>query len=108
MPLEVNDRTRAVLDALEAAYTSSLMEMGEVAERHAKEYVPVRTGFLRDSIHHRMEGDRRVAVFTDTDYAAHVEFGTVSQRAQPYLRPTLNNHVTEYRDIFVKHVKSIE
>ena len=108
MSLEVSDRTKAVLDGLDAAYTESLMEMGEVAEKHAREYVPVRTGFLRDSIHHRMDGDRAVDVYTDTEYAADVEFGTVRQRAQPYMRPALDNHVMEYREIFIKHIQALD
>lgn len=48
--------------------------------------VPVDTGRLRASI--RVEtSDDGFELSADTPYAAFVEYGTVRQRAQPYLRP---------------------
>ncbi len=57
----------------------------------AKQYVPIDTGALRDSI----KAERIVAnqyilrgdITANTVYALYVEFGTYKMRAQPYLRP---------------------
>lgn len=49
---------------------------------------PVRTGALRDSIAHTVDGDT-VRIGSDLDYAGFVEEGTRYMRAEPYLRPAL-------------------
>lgn len=54
---------------------------------------PVDTGRLRASITHNL-GKDSTSVFadvgTDVEYAPYVEFGTVRNRAQPFLRPALD------------------
>jgi len=57
----------------------------------ARQLAPVKTGALRDSIHIEA-GDtplsrKVVAGGGAVDYAAHVEYGTASNPAQPFLTP---------------------
>lgn len=53
----------------------------------AKRIVPVDTGALRNSIQYTKISDLEAEVGTNIEYAPHVEFGTIKQRAQPYLTP---------------------
>lgn len=49
--------------------------LGEAIERDAKRYAPVRTGRLRESIRHYLEGHTLI-VEAGAAYAAYVELGT--------------------------------
>lgn len=44
-------------------------------------------------------GTRKYRVGTNADYAVHVEFGTSSNQAQPYLRPAVEKAVNELDEI---------
>jgi HK97 gp10 family phage protein len=60
----------------------------------AKKRCPVDTGTLRRSIHTedgKISSTRaEVVIGTDVDYAPYVEYGTGRMRAQPYMRPALD------------------
>ena len=59
----------------------------------------VRTGNLRSSITH-VSDDRSATVGTNVEYAPYVEFGTSRGMApRPYIRPAIENHMTEYENI---------
>ena len=89
-----------VLRALNSAIESGMEQIGEAAEHHAKDLAPVKTGALRDSIHHRNAGDHTQEIGTDTiPYAGFVELGTRKMHAQPYLRPAAENYGSEYVQI---------
>ena len=91
MPLQNNPPTlRAALDA--AAHTA-LSTIAALAADHARANAPVSTGRLRDSLTPAVEG-RAAAVSTDVPYAAQVELNV-----RPYLRPALEDHLAEYRQI---------
>lgn len=76
--------------------------------QEAKTLVPVRTGFLRDSIHSidPQETGKTVVgnVTADAHYAFFVEFGTVKMAAQPYLRPALDTTREAVRSIFASNL----
>lgn len=55
----------------------------------AKRLVPVDTGELRDSLEIR-ETPNGIELYAGTDHALPVEFGTVHQEAQPYMRPAID------------------
>jgi len=59
--------------------------------REAKQNAPVDTGRLRSSITADLAkaNNLQVRVGTNVEYADDVEFGTVNQPAQPYLRPAV-------------------
>jgi HK97 gp10 family phage protein len=61
-------------------------------QNRARQLSPVDTGRLRSSINHKAGRDRKgyyVDVGSNVKYAPFVEFGTMKQPAQPYLRPAL-------------------
>jgi HK97 gp10 family phage protein len=78
---------------------------GRLIEGQAKANAPVRTGRLKNSINSRVSGDVAI-VGTAVEYAAHVEYGTKYQKAQPYMRPAIDSNrkklVKLYEDIVRK------
>lgn len=61
-------------------------------EADAKRRSAVDTGAMRSSIGHDLKGDGRNAAMTadigpTVEYAPHVEYGTVRQAPQPFMRP---------------------
>lgn len=74
---------------------AALRAGGLMIETPAKAKAPVLTGNLRRSIHTEVStgGEKAEArVGTNVEYGPHVEFGTSSQRAQPYLRPAYDGN----------------
>jgi HK97 gp10 family phage protein len=71
-----------------------LKKLGLRVQRGAKRRCPVDTGRLRSSIAEELGTDARglvEVIGTDVNYAPHVEFGTSRMRAQPFLRPALDD-----------------
>lgn len=67
-------------------------------QRRAKEFVPVDTGRLRDSIRVTQTGKAsfNVGPGDEVEYAEYVEFGTSRSPAQPYMRPALEAERREF------------
>jgi len=62
-------------------------------ESDAKRNCPVDEGLLRASIDHKINnGTLSATVGSNLDYSKFLEFGTVKQRAQPYLYPALQSN----------------
>ena len=74
--------------SLEKYVDTPLQSAVAAAAGYAEAYrlVPVDTGRLRASIRVKIDDDG-FELSADTPYAAFVEYGTIRQRAQPYLRP---------------------
>ena len=115
--IEVNniDEVRRALQeqagvALEAmglqAENYAVMEL-ETPKPHADGSVRpnVDTGRLVNSITHVVENETTVAIGTNVEYAAYVELGTQKTKAQPYLRPAVEDHGTQYRQLAERHLK---
>ena len=123
-----------VLDELDEKIEIALEEIGLEAEKYAKMKCTVDTGLLRNSITHALDGEstaiteytddaekqkgsysgnapkesggkRVVYIGTNVEYAPYVEFGTSKQKAQPYLKPAVTNHIDEYRKIVKSTLK---
>ena len=94
------DNTAKVGKELDEACKRALEICGGKGETYAKLRCPVRTGNLRNSITHQVASDgRSVDIGTNVEYAPYVELGTYKSRAQPYLRPAIENHLEEYKNI---------
>lgn len=67
----------------------------------AQKRSPVDTGALRRSIRLSLEnGNLKAVVKTNVPYAKFVEYGTIRQKAQPYMRPSLRVQKAKFvRDI---------
>ena len=83
----------------------ALIQIGLMMERYAQSICPVDTGRLRNSITNDHD-DTSVIVGTNVEYAPYVEYGTSRQRAQPYLKPSVQNHLEEYKSIIENSLKS--
>lgn len=81
------------------AIDNALEIIGGMAESYAKQKCPVDTGRLRNSITHQQEGKRTVAIGSNVVYAPFVELGTIRMKAQPYLRPAIEEHSADYQRV---------
>lgn len=75
-----------------------LMKTGEKSAEEikelARELVPVNTGKLRDSIKIEKDGSDFI-IGSDEEYSGFVEYGTLRQSPQPFMRPALNDIVAQ-------------
>lgn len=118
--------TDKVLEGLDDdAVLRALERIGSQAEGYAIDLVPVDTGNLKNSITHTVDEVEKVAyVGTPNEYAVYVEMGTGmyvdggrktpwvykdektgewvttrGQKAQPYLKPAITDHIDTYKNI---------
>lgn len=105
-------------------YAKALCPVGTVESTGIKGY---RGGTLRNSITHQVE-DKTVLLGTNVEYAPYVELGTGPNftpppewesfdvptskgtghgyvRPRPYLRPAIEDHLDEYKDIIENELK---
>ena len=107
----------------EAAKIAALEKMGGTAETYAKKACPVDTGRLRASITHQKQDDDTMLVGTNVEYAPYVELGHDQEagryvpalgkrlvashvEGKPYIRPAIENHVSEYKKIVEDEMKN--
>lgn len=130
MNIEITDNSGLVREEFQAACLRALEKCGLTAEAYAKLLCPVDTGNLRNSITHQVvEGEDAVYIGSASEYAAYVELGTGKyypggrptpwiyqdakgnwhlthgQRAQPYLKPAVADHVSTYKTIIQDELK---
>lgn len=83
-------------------------EVGPSLVELARSIVPVRTGFLRDSIYYAVgqaEGGTPGLQFgASAEYAFWVEMGTRRMRAQPFIRPSLEAYQQKLLDAILQGV----
>lgn len=105
--ITITSHASEAIDAKNGAVPRALEIIGQVAERYAKGYAPVDTGRLRNSISHEVAPDENaVYVGTNVEYAPYQEFGTRYQGGTPFLRPAIENHLDEYKQIVEEELKS--
>ena len=105
--VKVTSHIDDVLPPRDNAIDRALEKIGLVAERYAKEYAPVDTGRLRNSISHEVASDEgAVYIGTNVEYAPYQEFGTRYQSGTPFLRPAVENHLDEYKAIVENELKN--
>lgn len=131
MNVEITDNSGLVREEFQTACLRALEKCGLTAEAYAKLLCPVDTGNLRNSITHQVvESEDAVYIGSASEYAAYVELGTGKyypggrptpwvyqdaqgnwhlthgQRAQPYLKPAVADHVSTYKTIIQDELKS--
>lgn len=102
--LNIIDNSQAFLDALPDVMREALSEIGERAVSYAKDDVAVDTGATRDSIDYSVDGNT-LTLGANTPQALFVEIGTQRMPARPYLRPALEEHGDEYKDLTEKAMR---
>lgn len=130
MHIEITDNSGLVKRELQSAALRALEKCGLTADGYAKTLCPVDTGNLRNSITHQVQPSEPACyIGTNSEYAAYVELGTGKyypggrqtpwvyqdakgnwhlthgQRAQPYLKPAVADHVSTYRTIIQDELK---
>lgn len=117
MPVQFTSHKVERLQDIQSKIARALEVIGGTAEGYAKLICPVGTpestgipgyigGTLRNSIAHEIRSENTVAVGTNVHYAPFVELGTRKMRAQPYLRPAVENHREEYEKIIKQELSS--
>ena len=96
-----------VLTAVQEAIVKGLEICGGMAESHAKDLCPKRTGNLQNSITHQQEDEKTEVIGTNVEYAPYVELGTRKMAARPYLRPALENHIREYEAVLSGEISKV-
>lgn len=96
--VRLEDNSKKLLEELGNKVSIALEECGLVAEGYAKRMCPVDTGNLRNSITHT-QNENTEYIGTNVEYGPYVELGTVRTREQPFIRPSLADHVDQYKQI---------
>lgn len=124
--VKFTDNSAKILEELKSRAKTALGTIGAVAETHAKELTPVKTGYLRNSITYAlyneapaissyssddrsktgsysgnapMSSSPAVYIGTNVEYAPNVEFGTSRQKAHHMLKKAATEHSAEYKAI---------
>ncbi len=134
MKVEFTDNSEEFIKAMREAAIRALEKCGLFGESQAKTNITnnglVDTGTLRNSITHQVQSDElAVYIGTNVEYAPYPELGTGKyyaggrktawtyqdahgnwhitngQRAQPYLKPAVADHVGTYRNIIESEMK---
>jgi len=71
----------------------------------ARSLVPVKTGFLRDSIAYDVR-DISLYLNASAEYAPHVEYGTRFYAPRPYLRPAVDGYLDAFQDAVMTGVEN--
>lgn len=95
-----------ILQLTDEAIARALEAVGLQAEGYAKLKCPVDTGRLRNSITHTQADKLTEIIGTNVEYAAYVELGTIRQKAKPYLKPALLNHINEYQEMLKYYLEN--
>ena len=107
MSYTYKDNSKEVSDKIKAALLRGLETCGLLAEGYAKKLAPVDTGNLRNSITHDVDdGEPSAYIGTNVEYATYQELGTIHMKAQPFLKPAVNDHKDEYRKIIENELKN--
>lgn len=90
------------VDKIEAEFQKAkqraLEKIGILVEGRAAKNAPVDTGRLRNSITHETEQDYAI-IGTNVEYAPYQELGTSKMKAQPYLRPAVDQSQGDIKKI---------
>lgn len=128
----VKDHSREMIEQMNELVEKALEQCGMTAEGYAKRLCPVDQGRLRNSIAHTVEsdGDKYTAVIgSPVEYAPYVELGTgqyypggrptpwvyqdekgnwhktKGNEPQPYMKPAIADHVSQYKGIIERTLK---
>lgn len=94
-----DDHTEEVIREKNQAIEKALEMIGIEAERYAKEYCPVDTGRLKNSITHTQKGKETEIVGSNVEYAPYVEAGTSRPKPKRFLYKAVFNHMDTYKEI---------
>lgn len=92
--------------ALKDGIEKALDAIGDEAEGFAKDYTPVVTSRLRNSIT-KTHDDKSVIIGSDVEYAPSVEFGSRRNKKPAHmLQKAVENHKDRYKELTEEALKS--
>ena len=116
--VDIIDNSDQVRAELQDKLSVALEKIGLAGEAFAKEEITAavydtpesrsgykRTGRLRNSLSHTTDADSAY-IGSNVEYAAYVEMGTSKMAARPYLKPAVQNHISEYKELAESVFKS--
>ena len=111
MSVQYTSHAQEALSGMKRAKARALEIIGGKAETYAKKRCPVDTGNLRNSITHARYDENTEVIGTNVEYAPPVELGHHTRSgkhvaAKPFLRPAVEDHRSEYRDIIKTVMKN--
>lgn len=91
------NRIGNLIGILDNTKYNMLIEVGEFCKSKMDFYVPVDTSYLksRNTFEVTKFFRQKLRLLNDAYYAGFVEFGTYKMQAQPFIRPALENHISE-------------
>jgi len=96
----VEKKIKQVVDAEK----NIVKDLGSIAKKNARKFVPVDEGDLKKSIDLTLT-DNEAQVGTTLDYGRYQEYGTRKMPPQPYLRPALDVARKSAKGVIKKYVK---
>lgn len=103
---KIIDHTNEILKATNEGLYNALDIIGAKAADYAAAKAPKDTGRLQNSLTHEVSMiEKAVYVGSNVEYAPFVEYGTVLQKAKPYLKPAIERHLGEYKKILESELK---
>lgn len=103
----VTPKLLAALPLMAKGIRDGLEEVGVEMESTAKQIVPVRTGFLRSTIYHKLDpSNNSLEIGATADYAMFVELGTRRMAAEPFIRPAFDAHQSQLLQALVLRIMS--
>lgn len=131
MQIEITDNSGLAVEELKSACVRALEKCGLAAEGYAKRLCKTDTGNLKNSITHAVDIEELLCrIGSNVEYAPYVELGTGiyypggrqtpwvyqdakgnwhltnGQRAQPYMKPAVADHVQQYDGIIRGEVQN--
>jgi HK97 gp10 family phage protein len=91
-------------EKLDKAAKETIEEIAKKIETAAKQFVPVRTGYLRSTIYSEPIDEFNIHVGASAPYSGFVEYGTSHMAAKPFLRPALAQYDMEMLPLLAQRV----
>ena len=84
-------RVVAQLDSIKNVGHIMPLPAAQYIAKRAREYAPVDTGYMRDHIHAKKDGEESAVVISEAMYSGFVEWGTRFMSPQPFIRPAISD-----------------
>lgn len=96
---------KQVLQELRKKQIAALHAIGAYVDGEAVVRCPVDTGNLRSSINHSVnEAERSVSIGTPVYYGIYIELGTYKMAEQPFLKPAVEQNISNIKGIASRYM----
>lgn len=96
----VEDNTKEFYKKLQINEGKFLLDVANFIGEKMDYYVPVASGYLKSRNNVKVDLDsKEIEAKNDADYAGFVEKGTSTHRAQPFITPSVYNHIKDIENI---------